>query len=210
MDLQKLEKDFKGGSVLFREGDSNREMYIIHSGRVCIKKQIGGEEFILAVFGPGDFFGEMATLMNIPRSANAEVLDDSRLLVIDPKIFEEVTSKRPEIMLKIMKGLAKRILETNRIIEGLMLRDDFARIIHELLRLMGEGETEGDHGVRFALTIAELSRELDIDISKVRGILEQLNRTDVIEILDNSYINIMNSAKLRNYMDFLLRMEGEG
>ncbi len=210
MDIQKLEKNFKSGSVLFREGETNREMYIIHSGRVCIKKQIGGDELTLAIFGPGDFFGEMATLMNMPRSANAEVLDDSKLIVIDSKTFEEVTFKRPEIMLKIMNGLAKRILESNGIIEGLMLKDDFARIIHELLRLMEKGETEGDTGVRFPLTITELSKDMDIDISKVNEVLEQLNRTGVIVISDNSYINIMNPVKLRNYMDFLLQIEGEG
>ncbi len=209
MKLQKLEKQYEKGAVLFREGEHNREMYIIHSGRVRIKKQDGSEELTLAIFGPGDFFGEMATLMNISRSANAEVLEDAQLLVIEHQTFEAVVAKQPEIMMRIMRGLAERLLDANRVMEGLKLKDDLARMIHTLLRLMAKNRPEqGDEG-RFPLAVDSLARELSMESMKAREILNRIGKRGLLEIVDDT-ITIVNSEKLRNYMDFLLKMEVEG
>ncbi|MFQ5586059.1 MAG: Crp/Fnr family transcriptional regulator [Thermodesulfobacteriota bacterium] len=209
MKFQKFEKSFERGTILFREGETNREMYIIHSGRVRIKKQVGGEALTLAVFGPGDFFGEMATLMNTPRSANAEVIDDSRLLVIDHQSFEEVVTKRPEIIMRIVKGLAERLLEANRVMEGLKLKDDLSRMIHTLLRLMAKNRSERGGEGRFPLTIDKLARELSIQRSRATEILDKISMSGMLEVSGDT-ITIVNSEKLTKYMDFLLKMEGEG
>ena len=63
---------FPKGHVLFNEGDEGEDMYIIQSGRVAIKKNVPHGETILAMLEKGDFFGEMAILERMPRSATAE------------------------------------------------------------------------------------------------------------------------------------------
>ena len=60
---------FDNGQVLFHEGDDGDDMYIIQSGRVAIKKKVKDGETTLAVLEKGDFFGEMAILERLPRSA---------------------------------------------------------------------------------------------------------------------------------------------
>ena len=67
---------FDSGQVLFHEGDEGDDMYIIQSGRVAIKKKVKDADTTLAVLEKGDFFGEMAILERMPRSASAEVIED--------------------------------------------------------------------------------------------------------------------------------------
>ena len=63
---------FKKGHVLFNEGDAGEDMFIIQSGKVAIKKRVNeGGDATLAVLEKGDFFGEMALLERLPRSATA-------------------------------------------------------------------------------------------------------------------------------------------
>src|SRR5574341_277360 len=67
-------KHFAKGTVLFNEGDEGEEMYIIRSGKVAIKKRVAHGEIVVAVLEKGDFFGEMAMLEHIPRTAGAEMV----------------------------------------------------------------------------------------------------------------------------------------
>jgi len=78
----KFLKHFDQGTVLFNEGDEGEEMYIIRSGKVAIKKRVPHGEIVVAVLEKGDFFGEMAMLEHIPRTAGAEVVEDGDLIVI--------------------------------------------------------------------------------------------------------------------------------
>src|SRR6266850_1027047 len=72
--LEHLVRKQPSGTVLFREGDRGQTMYVIRSGKVNISKRIGDSEITLAVLGPGEFFGEMALLEGLPRSAGATVV----------------------------------------------------------------------------------------------------------------------------------------
>jgi len=74
--------------VLFREGEPGKEMFVLQSGKIAISKKVRDVEKVLAVLGPGEFFGEMAIISNKPRNASAIVEEDAKLLVIDPRTFE--------------------------------------------------------------------------------------------------------------------------
>src|SRR3954453_5631184 len=78
----------EAGAVLFRAGDAGDSMYLIEDGKIQISmRSSDGEDLILAVLGPGDFFGEMALIDNKPRSANAMVCEPSRLAVLSRQVF---------------------------------------------------------------------------------------------------------------------------
>ncbi|MGH9798653.1 MAG: cyclic nucleotide-binding domain-containing protein, partial [Candidatus Polarisedimenticolia bacterium] len=67
---------FKKGEAIYREGDLGSEMYVVQSGAVRIFRDIAAIRQELAVMERGDFFGEVAVLEGLPRSASAEALDD--------------------------------------------------------------------------------------------------------------------------------------
>ncbi|HEY6146151.1 MAG TPA: cyclic nucleotide-binding domain-containing protein, partial [Thermoanaerobaculia bacterium] len=56
------ERSYPAESVIFREGDAGNALYAVARGRVRISRQIAGGEEALAIFGPGEIFGEMAVL----------------------------------------------------------------------------------------------------------------------------------------------------
>jgi CRP-like cAMP-binding protein len=82
----KFGKIFRKGTVLFREGDLGRDMFIVLQGKVQVRKRVGSTETVLAELSAGEFFGEMALLIGQDRSATVEVIEDSKLLVISPRL----------------------------------------------------------------------------------------------------------------------------
>jgi CRP-like cAMP-binding protein len=113
----KFGKDFPKGTVLFREGELGRDMFIIQKGKVQVRKRVGTAEKILAELGDGEFFGEMALLMGMDRSATVEVIEDSKILVVTPNTFESLLKSNIDIALKMLKKMASRLRALNEHLE---------------------------------------------------------------------------------------------
>jgi len=113
----KFLKHFTAGTTLFQEGDEGEDMYIIQSGKVAIKKRVPHGEVVLAVLEKGDFFGEMAVLERMPRSASAEVVEDGDLIVIGSDIFGDMIKANPEIAVRMMRKYSIRLRETTKQME---------------------------------------------------------------------------------------------
>jgi CRP-like cAMP-binding protein len=113
---------FKQGHVLFEEGQDGEEMYIIQSGKVAIKKKASGAEATLAVLEKGDFFGEMAVLERLPRSATAEIIEEGDLIVIAGDTFGDMIKANPEIAVRMLRKYSIRLRETNKQIEQILAK----------------------------------------------------------------------------------------
>ncbi len=117
----KFGKDFPKGTVLFREGELGRDMFIIQKGKVQVRKRVGSAEKVLAELGDGEFFGEMALLMGMDRSATVEVIEDSKILVVSPDTFESLLKGNIEIALKMLKKMASRLRALDERLETAIL-----------------------------------------------------------------------------------------
>jgi len=117
----KFGKSFPKGTVLFREGDLGRDMFIVQQGKVRVKKRVGSTERILAELCAGEFFGEMALLIGLDRSATVEVIEDSKLLVISPETFASLLKSDIEIALKMLKKMAARLRALDEHLETALL-----------------------------------------------------------------------------------------
>ncbi len=111
---------YKAGTVLFHEGDDGDEMYIVQSGRVAIKKRVKDGDTVLAHMEKGDFFGEMAILERLPRSAAAEVTEEGDLIVISSEVFGDMIKANPEIAVRMLRKYSIRLRETNKQLEHVM------------------------------------------------------------------------------------------
>lgn len=111
---------YQKGELIFQEGDLGNEMYVIQSGKVRIFKNINGLDQTLAVLEKGDFFGEMAVLEGIPRTASAEVEEDCELIRIDSANFVAMIQANPEIAIRIMRKLSIRLRETTDQLQRLL------------------------------------------------------------------------------------------
>lgn len=96
--------------VIFREGDSGSQMYVIRSGLVDITKTISGEEKFLKSLGAGEIFGEMALVDNLPRSATISAAqNDTHLLEIDHALFVYLVGQQPAFALIVLKAMSHRL-----------------------------------------------------------------------------------------------------
>jgi CRP/FNR family transcriptional regulator, cyclic AMP receptor protein len=103
-------KPLKAGSVIFREGDEARELFVIKSGEVRI--QIGNRT--VTDLKADSIFGEMALIDNEPRSATAIAVTDVELVAVSEKQFLFLVSQTPYFALKVMRVLAQRLRATNK------------------------------------------------------------------------------------------------
>jgi CRP/FNR family cyclic AMP-dependent transcriptional regulator len=208
--LKKFGRDFPKGTTLFREGDTKgKEMYIIHSGKVKISREVGDQEAVLAYLGQGEFFGEMAILNNKPRSATAVILEDSKLLVIDPKTFETMIKNNAEVAFRMIKKLADRIEETDKKIEILMIKDTNSRVVHALESLIQSIGKQRDGGVMLPVTPDELIAKAGVAASHAREVLDKLTKAKIID-LSAEGVFVRDVGKLRKFVDFLVLKEQFG
>ena len=201
--FHKFGREFSAGTVLFREAEESREMYVINSGQVRITKHIRGQEKVLATLGAGEFFGEMAVLNDKPRSATATVMDDARLLVIKPKTFEAMIRGSTEIALRMIKRMAARLQEADEHIENLMLRDAASRTVHFLLR------QQRAHGDLLPLTEEDLPDQLGLFADEIEKVFERLIQKGFIR-KDSEGTRVLHLEKLERFLEFLAMREQFG
>ena len=95
--------------VIFNQGDPGDGLYIILQGRVRIATTDSfGRERVLAFYGPGEFFGDMAVLTGAPRSASASVSADGRLLQLRKDDFDVLVATNVGVMRAMMRVMVER------------------------------------------------------------------------------------------------------
>lgn len=112
------EKRIPEGKTVFVENMPGESLYVIKRGTVKVSKMLAeGDEKILVILGPDDFFGEMAILEGAPRSATARVAEDAHLVCLQRKEFESLCETEPGLGLKLMRNIirtfSRRLRENN-------------------------------------------------------------------------------------------------
>jgi CRP/FNR family cyclic AMP-dependent transcriptional regulator len=110
---------YRKGTYIFREGDEGRDMYFILEGHVRVEKQAGGLTKTLIELRQGDYFGEMAAIIEAPRSASALAVDDCSIAVIDSEIFSQLLRESRDISLLFLREFSHRLKRTNEALETL-------------------------------------------------------------------------------------------
>lgn len=104
------EIDVPAGKVLIRQGDAGRECFVIVDGRATASIRGKGSY----PMGPGACFGEMSLLDSELRAATVKADTDMRLLVLGSREFSRLISGVPNVSLRVMASLAKRVREAER------------------------------------------------------------------------------------------------
>jgi CRP-like cAMP-binding protein len=108
------------GEYVFQEGELGTDMFIIQEGRVEIFQTVGDRDRHLAMLERGDFFGEMSILEELPRNASARAATPSRLIVIDGATFDSMLRANPEIGVRIMRKLSRRVRTTDALLQKVL------------------------------------------------------------------------------------------
>jgi CRP-like cAMP-binding protein len=106
------------GHYVFREGEVGDKLYLVLDGKIRISRQLSGMgEEALAILGVGEAFGEMSLIDDTPRSADARVHENAKLLVITREAFEDLLFIHKDLAFEILwnfiKTLSGRLREAN-------------------------------------------------------------------------------------------------
>lgn len=108
MGIHGVTRTFDDGEVVFRQGDAGNEMYIINEGAIRIFRAKRGREIELATLRAGEQFGELALLLDEPRSASARAVGATTLRSIDRQAFKEMSVNDP-LAWDLMRSMGERI-----------------------------------------------------------------------------------------------------
>jgi len=120
-----LGRRYHDGDVIIRQGEPGDCMFVIQEGRVEVLQRRGGKEYCLAVLDPGDFFGEMALFEQEVRCATVRALGDVCVLTIDKRIFMQRMHEDASFAFKILKRMAHRLREMEKVLTHLADADRF-------------------------------------------------------------------------------------
>src|SRR5271156_1784751 len=116
MAIEKCINEFDVGEVIFEEGSSGRELFVVLGGEVEIAKVNGASKTVIVTLGKGEFFGEMAVIDGSSRSATAiAAVPNTRVMRINHARFVYLVSQQPAFALMIMDALSKRLRISNEI-----------------------------------------------------------------------------------------------
>ncbi len=176
--FRKFGRRFAAGAYIFREGDSGREMYYLLDGHVRVEKKAGEITKVLAEMGPGEYFGEMAALIESPRTASALVTEDSQVAVIDAATLGNLLRESEEVSLFMLREFSYRIKHTSDALEklGQVWLDLMIIVYCFSQRPLREGI---DHAAEIAAWAGKEPRE-------VRQALERLAQRNVLTLKDGA------------------------
>ncbi len=114
MTIEKCINEYDVADVIFEEGSTGRELYVVLDGKIDIVKDSGGARTTIVTLGKGEFFGEMAVIDGSSRSATAiAAAPKTRVMRINHARFVYLVSQQPAFALMIMDALSKRLRASN-------------------------------------------------------------------------------------------------
>jgi len=109
-------RTFKPGDMVFQEGDDAKgEAFMVHIGKVEIRKLVAGEQRLLTTIGKGELLGELALFRNAPRSATAIAAEPLTLMVIPANRLDHMVRSNPALAVALIKDLANRMLKAEEV-----------------------------------------------------------------------------------------------
>src|ERR1700749_4987106 len=116
MAIEKCINEYGVGDVIFEEGSTGRELYVVLDGQVEIAKINDGRKTVIVTLGKGEFFGEMAVIDGSARSATAlAATPHARVMRINHARFVYLVSQQPAFALMVMDALSKRLRASNAV-----------------------------------------------------------------------------------------------
>lgn len=132
-------------AVLINEGDPNGFLFVIISGKVkvYVSDRIG-REVVLNFQGPGEIVGELALFDDGPRSASVMTQEPTTVSMLSKATFLDCIAAHPEIALRMIVPLCKRVRALTESVKGLALLSVYERVARTLEKL---ANWQGDKGV---------------------------------------------------------------
>lgn len=176
---------------VFQVGDAGDHLLILLSGHVKVSlTSFDGKEVILSILEPGDVMGEMALFDGEPRSASLTTLDACSFLALWRRDFLPFLENNPQVALKLLAGLSRRLRSTNDLVGNLSFLNLSARLARVLLNLAKHYGTQTAAGVAISLKLSqeELGNLVGVSRESVNRQIRIWVEADVLEYTQGTLI----------------------
>jgi CRP-like cAMP-binding protein len=183
------------GQVLFSAGDPSDTLILVISGRVkVVVRSADGAELTLTIVQPGGMFGEISIADGGPRSADAEALEDCRLLLVPIELITDLCSRAPAVTQAVMSSLAATLRRLTEGASDLVFLDLPRRVAKVLL-----SQPRGDDGViQLNMNQEELAHQVGGSRQSVNAALRGFERRGWIEVHDRA-VTVRQAAALGRF-----------
>jgi CRP/FNR family transcriptional regulator, cyclic AMP receptor protein len=194
-------RSYPVGARVFHEGDHSDACYVIRSGDLRVTREHpDGRAITLATLGAGDFFGELAMLDGEARSASVETLSDAELLALPAGDLRRLLADRPEISVKLIGALTRRLRETNERVARQSFQTVPSRVAGVLTQLIAEETAaEGPQAVTIRMTQADLAQLAGTSRESVSRFLATLERAGVVRV-GRGRVTVLEARRLSAYI----------
>jgi len=169
-------------AIIVNEGDESDSLYLILSGRVKIYlADEHGKELILAIKGPGQYFGEMV-LDEQPRSASVMTLEPAQFAILARADFKAFLLGHAEVALQLIQNLIRVARGLNRSVRNLAMLDVYGRVARILLELAVE--RDGKLVIPERLTQKDIAARVGASREMINRILRDLTTGGYVSVQD--------------------------
>ncbi len=194
-------KNYTKDSIILMEEEAGSALFVIIQGKVKVARTSNdGREVILSILGESDFFGEMAILDGLTRSATVTALEDSELYIIERSDFLNLLKEHPEVSISLLYELTTRLRAADMKIKSLSLKDAEGKVATVILQL-------ADDVGKIKQGVVEIEKlPLQQDLANMAGTSrETISRTlhafakkGLVE-LDGSKLRILDYEKFKEF-----------
>jgi CRP/FNR family transcriptional regulator, cyclic AMP receptor protein len=182
-----LRKSVTRSTTVMAAGDATDSLYIVLSGRLKVMmSDAEGKEVILAILGPGEYFGEMGLIDDEPRSASVVALEACELLGISKRDFKKALADNFEMTMAVMRGLVRRLREADRKIGSLALLDVYGRVARLLLDMADT--VNGEKVVTKRLPKQDIAKMIGASREMVSRVMKDLQLGGYIEVRGSNIV----------------------
>lgn len=188
-------KAYRRGETIFVEGEEARGFYVVFEGKVKIfKLSADGKELVLHLIGPGDPFAEVPVFEGRCYPANAEAVENTRVLFFPRESLLQAIRRDPGLAMNMLAALSARLREFARKMEELSLKDAPSRLSAYLLHRSEQsgGSDELELGIQKGLLASLIGTQPE----SLSRILAKMSARGVIEVKRNR-IRILDRQKLK-------------
>ncbi|MEK4382317.1 Crp/Fnr family transcriptional regulator [Aeribacillus sp. FSL K6-2848] len=183
-------RTYQPKSYVFMQGDLLENVYFIHSGTIKIyKTDRNGKEQIVSILQNGEMFPHIGFFRKGSYPAHAEVMEESTLIVIPIKDFEETLMLFPVLSIKLFRVMSEKIIDLQNRLEEQILHNTYEQIVLLLLRLTKTNALPQGKLYRLTthLTNRELANMIGTSRETVSRTLNQMKRKGLILVDDDGY-----------------------
>jgi len=186
-----IERSFVPNEFIFWDGDAPEWFYIVAEGKVkVLKYSSSGREFIIAFFGPGEIFGEVAVFENKPYPASAQAVAETKVVGIRRDDLLSFLANRPQVALKIINVLGGRLRDAQSRLRDLAGERVEQRLASVLLMLSAK------LGLTLPFTRQEIADMTGTTTETAIRVMSHLKDRGIIRSVRGKVI-ILNEEKLR-------------